>query len=155
MPSLFRSKPLGTGRQEEAPGQSESWQQGVRQVPKAQRPDWQWGEGASPDVQAAPSAPVPGEPATQTEAATGFSPAVSQYGTCRPQVVEKETSPLYYRLISAFNEKTGVPIVINTSLNRRGEPVVCNPKDAMLMFEGSGLEYMAIGNFLVTKKKTD
>ena len=44
-----------------------------------------------------------------------------------------------------------MPIVINTSLNRRGEPVVCNPKDAMLMFDGSGLEYMAIGNFLVTK----
>ena len=45
-----------------------------------------------------------------------------------------------------------MPVVINTSLNRRGEPMVCSPHDAMVMFKGSGLEYMAIGEFLVRKK---
>jgi len=72
-------------------------------------------------------------------------------GTCRPQVVEKEINPKFYRVIENFYRKTGVPIVINTSLNRRGEPIVCTPKDALVMFKGSGLEYIAMGNFLVRK----
>ncbi|MCQ9205433.1 MAG: carbamoyltransferase [Omnitrophica bacterium] len=73
-------------------------------------------------------------------------------GTCRPQVVEKETNPKFYKVIENFYKKTGVPVVINTSLNRRGEPIVCTPKDALVMFEGSGLEYLAMGDFLVKKK---
>lgn len=72
-------------------------------------------------------------------------------GTARPQVIDKETNPLYYKLIKRFYEKTGIPVVINTSLNRRGEPMVCSPKDAVIMFKGSGLEYLAIGNYLVRK----
>ncbi len=72
-------------------------------------------------------------------------------GTCRPQGVDSNTNPRYHRLIELFYKKTGVPVVINTSLNRRGEPIVCTPKDAMRMFEGSGLKYMAIGDYLVKK----
>ncbi len=72
-------------------------------------------------------------------------------GTCRPQVVEKETNPKFYRLIENFYYKSGVPVVINTSLNRRGEPIVCSPKDALEMFKESGLRYLAIGDFLVRK----
>lgn len=72
-------------------------------------------------------------------------------GTLRPQVVGKEINPLYYRLIHHFYEKTGIPVVINTSLNRRGEPMVCSPKDAVVMFGESGLEYLAIGDYLVRK----
>jgi carbamoyltransferase len=71
--------------------------------------------------------------------------------SARPQFVDKESNPLYYELISAFHRKTGVPVVINTSLNRRGEPIVCSPEDAIHMFYNCGLEYMAIGNFLIKK----
>lgn len=72
-------------------------------------------------------------------------------GTCRPQIVEKDTNPRYYQLIENFRQLSGVPVVINTSLNRRGEPMVCSPKDAMVMFEGCHLKYLGIGNFLVRK----
>ena len=77
--------------------------------------------------------------------------AVHVDGTCRPQTVEERLNPKYYRVIKNFYQKTGIPVVINTSLNRRGEPMVCSPKDALLMFKESGLEYLAIGDFLVKK----
>ena len=73
-------------------------------------------------------------------------------GTARPQVVEKEINPKFHKVIETFYHKTGIPILINTSLNRRGEPIVCTPEDALAMFEGSGLEYLAIGDFLVEKR---
>jgi len=72
-------------------------------------------------------------------------------GTCRPQVVSKKTNPRFYDVIHKFHQKTGVPVVINTSLNRRGEPMVCSPEDALIMFEESGMEYLAMGDFLVKK----
>ncbi len=72
-------------------------------------------------------------------------------GTARPQFVSKEQNPLYYELIQKFHALTGVPLVINTSLNRRGEPMVCSPEDALRMFDGSGLRYLAIGNYLISK----
>ncbi|MDP8216763.1 MAG: carbamoyltransferase C-terminal domain-containing protein [Candidatus Kaelpia imicola] len=72
-------------------------------------------------------------------------------GTCRPQIVDEHTNLKYYKLIKSFQHKTGVPVVINTSLNRKGEPIVCTPHDAVEMFKGSGLEYMAIGDYLVWK----
>ncbi|NQT06273.1 MAG: carbamoyltransferase [Candidatus Omnitrophica bacterium] len=71
--------------------------------------------------------------------------------SARPQIVDKDTNPLFYNLIDTFHKKTGVPIVINTSLNRRGEPIVCSPEDAIHMFYNCGLEYMAIGDFLIKK----
>jgi carbamoyltransferase len=74
-------------------------------------------------------------------------------GTMRPQAVDKETNPKFHRLIEHFLSLSGVPVVINTSLNRRGEPMICSPKDALLMFRESGLDYLAIGDFLVTKKR--
>jgi carbamoyltransferase len=72
-------------------------------------------------------------------------------GTCRPQIVNPETNPRFYRMISAFNKMTGVPVVINTSLNRRGEPMICSPKDALLMFAESGLDHLVMGDFLIKK----
>lgn len=77
--------------------------------------------------------------------------AVHVDGTCRPQIVEKSTNPKYYSLIQAFHRLTEIPALINTSLNRRGEPMVCSPQDAMVMLKGSGLEYLAIGDWLVEK----
>ncbi|MFA5315514.1 MAG: carbamoyltransferase C-terminal domain-containing protein [Candidatus Omnitrophota bacterium] len=77
--------------------------------------------------------------------------AVHVDGTCRPQVVDERHNPKFHRLISLFHKKAGVPVVINTSLNRRGEPMICSPEDAILMFRESGLEYLAIGDYLVRK----
>lgn len=73
-------------------------------------------------------------------------------GTARPQYVSREHNPRFHELISKFHAKTGVPLLINTSLNRRGEPMICSPEDALKMFEGSGLQYLAIGDFLVSKQ---
>ncbi len=77
--------------------------------------------------------------------------AVHVDGTIRPQVVDPKTNPKYYKLLSIFNKKTGIPVLINTSLNRRGEPMVCSPKDAINMFYGSGLENLVMGNYLLRK----
>lgn len=72
-------------------------------------------------------------------------------GTARPQYVDRRTNPRFYSLIEHFHKLTGIPIVINTSLNRRGEAMVCSPEDALNMFRGSGLEYLAMGDWLVRK----
>ena len=72
-------------------------------------------------------------------------------GTCRPQIVEKGMNPKFYCVIENFYHKTGVPVVINTSLNRRGEPMICTPDDALAMFKESGLQYLVIGDFLLWK----
>ncbi|PIQ89379.1 MAG: carbamoyltransferase [Candidatus Omnitrophica bacterium CG11_big_fil_rev_8_21_14_0_20_42_13] len=72
-------------------------------------------------------------------------------GTARPQIVEEITNPRYYRLLRRFCDKTGIPVLINTSLNRRGEPMVCSPQDAFVMFKESGLKYLAMGDYLIKK----
>ena len=77
--------------------------------------------------------------------------AVHVNNTLRPQVVDPETNPKFYNLLKEFHNKTKLPVLINTSLNRRGEPMVCSPQDAINMFYGSGLEYMILGNYLVKK----
>jgi len=71
--------------------------------------------------------------------------------TARPQTVTKEQNPLYYQLIKEFYDITGVPIVINTSFNDKGEPIVNTPKEAIKFFLGSGMDALIIGNFLVEK----
>ncbi len=73
-------------------------------------------------------------------------------GTCRPQLVSEELNPRFYRLLAAFEKRTGLPVLLNTSLNRRGEPMVCSPEDALAMFYGSGLEYLVLGDRLVRKR---
>ncbi|MEE8343060.1 MAG: carbamoyltransferase C-terminal domain-containing protein, partial [Gammaproteobacteria bacterium] len=76
---------------------------------------------------------------------------VHQDGTVRAQVVDKKTNPRYYRLIQELERRTGKGVVLNTSLNRRGEPMVCSPEDALRMFYGSDLEYLIMEDLLVTK----
>jgi carbamoyltransferase len=71
--------------------------------------------------------------------------------TLRPQGVEQETNPRYFRLIKRFQELTGVPVIMNTSFNVRGMPVVCAPDDGVKCFYDTGLDYLAIGSFLVSK----
>ena len=72
-------------------------------------------------------------------------------GSARPQTVEREVSPLYWRLIYEFGQRTGVPVVMNTSFNLRGEPIVCSPTDAIRTFFSSGMDALVIGNFVVEK----
>jgi len=76
---------------------------------------------------------------------------VHEDGTARPQIVTARSNPRYYELLSKFEARTGIPVLLNTSLNRRGEPMVCSPDDALNMFYGSDLRNLAIGDFLVRK----
>ena len=78
---------------------------------------------------------------------------VHEDGTARIQVVERETNPRYYALLEAMERLTGNGVLLNTSLNRRGEPIVCTPGDALNVFFGSGLQYLALEDFLVTKHR--
>jgi carbamoyltransferase len=79
-------------------------------------------------------------------------PAVTHVdGSARPQTVEQEINPLYWRLIHEFGELTGVPVVMNTSFNLRGEPIVNTPTDAIRTFFSSGMDVLAIGSFIVEK----
>jgi len=71
--------------------------------------------------------------------------------TCRPQMVNKELNFNYYDLIKEFKKITGVGVLLNTSFNLHGEPIVFHPKDALSSFLRSGLEYLYIGEYLITK----
>ena len=72
--------------------------------------------------------------------------------SARIQTVHRETHPKYHALITRFYEKTGCPLVVNTSFNVRGEPIVCAPEDAYRCFMGTGLDVLATGNFLLLKE---
>jgi len=72
-------------------------------------------------------------------------------GSARPQTVEKEINPLYYRLIDEFGKRTGVPVIMNTSFNLRGEAIVHTPTDALRTFFSSGMDALVLGSFLVEK----
>ncbi len=76
---------------------------------------------------------------------------VHEDGTARAQVVTRETNPRYYALIAHLEKLRGNAVVLNTSLNRRGEPMICSPADALNMFYGCDLEYLMLEDILVTK----
>jgi carbamoyltransferase len=79
-------------------------------------------------------------------------PAVTHTdGTTRPQVVTREAVPRYYDLIETFDEKGGVPVVLNTSFNLSGDPIVCTPEDAVGTFYNCGLDALALGDYLLEK----
>ncbi len=80
---------------------------------------------------------------------------VHEDGTARVQIVSRDQHPRYYDLIAGLEALTGNAVVLNTSLNRRGEPMVCSPEDALNMFFGSDLEYLVMEDFLVTKVAGD
>ncbi len=71
--------------------------------------------------------------------------------TTRPQTVRRDVNPRFWDLIEAFRRRTGVPGVLNTSFNVKGEPIVCSPTDAVRCFYGTGMDALAIGNFLLEK----
>ena len=81
----------------------------------------------------------------------GVIPAVSHMGTARVQTVQRDPSPFYYGLIDTFGDATGVPVLLNTSFNVAGEPMVNSPADAVNTFLNSGIDNLVIGNFLLDK----
>lgn len=80
-------------------------------------------------------------------------PAVThEDGTGRVQTVTKADNPIYYELIKEFGRITGIPVIVNTSFNVRGEPIVCTPQDAYNCFVRTGIDALVMGNFLITEK---
>jgi carbamoyltransferase len=83
-------------------------------------------------------------------------PAVTHVDySARIQTVHRETNPRYHALISRFEELTGCPVLINTSFNVRGEPIVCTPEDAFRCFMGTEIDILAVGNCLLYKERQD
>lgn len=83
-------------------------------------------------------------------------PAVTHVDySARIQTVHRETNPRFYRLIEAFLGITGCPVLVNTSFNVRGEPIVCTPEDAFRCFMGTGIERLAVGNCYLRKEDQD
>jgi carbamoyltransferase len=81
-------------------------------------------------------------------------PAVTHVDySARIQTVHKETNPLYHALLSRFDEKYGCGVIVNTSFNVRGEPIVCAPADAYLCFMRTNMDYLVLGNYLLDKRK--
>ena len=81
-------------------------------------------------------------------------PAVTHVDySARIQTVTKNTNGSYYDLISKFKEKTGCPVLVNTSFNVRGEPIVNSPTDAFNCFMGTELDYLVIGDCILDKSK--
>jgi carbamoyltransferase len=83
-------------------------------------------------------------------------PAVTHVDySARVQTVHEETNPRYHALISGFKAKTGCPVIVNTSFNIRGEPIVCTPEDAFHCFMGTDIEVLAVGNCFLRKEEQD
>jgi carbamoyltransferase len=83
-------------------------------------------------------------------------PAVTHVDySARIQTVHKETNPIYHKLISIFKKKTGCPVLVNTSFNVRGEPIVLSPKDAFKCFMGTDIDMLVVGNSILNKDEQD
>ncbi len=82
-------------------------------------------------------------------------PAVNHQGTGRVQTMNKQLNPLYYDLIESFRKKTGVPLLLNTSFNLKGEPIVNTPQNAYNTFKNSGLDLLVLGDYIVYKEKNN
>lgn len=72
-------------------------------------------------------------------------------GSCRPQTVEKDVNPRFWKLIKKFENIAGVPVLLNTSFNIKGEPMICKPKEAVSCFYNTGIDYLVMGNYLISK----
>tara|TARA_Y100001936_G_C15462599_1_gene354601 strand:- start:157 stop:513 length:357 start_codon:yes stop_codon:yes gene_type:complete len=83
-------------------------------------------------------------------------PAVTHVDySARVQTVHRDTNPKYYKLISEFKKKTGCPVIVNTSFNVRGEPIVNTPEDAFRCFLGTEIDILVIGNCYINKESLD
>ena len=83
-------------------------------------------------------------------------PAVTHVDySARIQTVHAESNPRFHALLSAFKAKTGCPVLVNTSFNVRGEPIVCTPEDAFRCFMGTEIEVLVAGNCVLRKERQD
>jgi len=83
-------------------------------------------------------------------------PAVTHVDySARIQTVHADTNPRYHALLAAFHERTGCPVLVNTSFNVRGEPIVCTPEDAFHCFMGTEIEVLVAGNCVLDKARQD
>ena len=83
-------------------------------------------------------------------------PAVTHVDySARVQTVHRETNPRYYALLAGFKAQTGCPVLVNTSFNVRGEPIVCTPEDAFRCFMGSDIEVLVVGDCFLRKEDQD
>ena len=73
--------------------------------------------------------------------------------SARIQTVRRETNPLYWEIIDAFRELTGCPLIVNTSFNVRGEPIVCSPEDSYRCFMRTEMDYLVLENFFLDKQE--
>ena len=81
-------------------------------------------------------------------------PAVTHVDySARLQTIDRKRNPVYYDLVKHFYEKTGCPVMINTSFNVRGEPIVCTPQDAFRCFMNTEMDYLVVGNFVLDKRQ--
>jgi carbamoyltransferase len=71
--------------------------------------------------------------------------------SARIQTVSRETNPLYWDIIEAFRKRTGCPVIVNTSFNVRGEPIVCTPEDSYRCFMRTEMDYLVLENFVLSK----
>ena len=92
---------------------------------------------------------------TATEEAKALLPAVIHVdGTMRVQIVEEDTNPLFYELLREFEKKAGVSVLLNTSFNIKGEPIVCTPRDAIRTFYSTGLDALILGPYVLSKSRS-
>ena len=91
---------------------------------------------------------------TKPEQCAALTSAIHVDNSCRPQTVSRSIQPRYWEMINAFRELSGIPVVLNTSFNIDSQPIVCSPTDAAWTFLHCGLDYMAIGDYLVWKPET-
>jgi carbamoyltransferase len=75
--------------------------------------------------------------------------------SARIQTVHANTNPMFHRLLSRFKQLTGCPVLVNTSFNVRGEPIVCTPEDAFRCFMGNELDLLVVGNCMMKKTEQD
>ena len=81
------------------------------------------------------------------------TPAIAHVdGTARPQIINQKNNPLYYKLLHEYNRLTGIPTLINTSFNNHEEPIVCSPEDALKSLLIDNVDYVVMGNFVVSKQ---
>ena len=86
------------------------------------------------------------------ESKAGSIKAVNHMGTGRLQTIREEWNPRYYQIVKKFGEATGIPVLLNTSFNLRGEPIVSTPADAFNTYSRSGIDVLVLDRFIVRKQ---
>ncbi len=121
----------------------EAWRPYSPSILDEERDRYLVGACASPFMTVA----FPGRPERREE----LAPVSHVDGSIRPQTVAADAQPLYHRLMTEHRKRTGLPFILNTSFNSRGEPIVCSPRDALRCFYSTGLEVLFLGDFVLTK----